>query len=136
MRLWIGVSLLAGALLGLLVSPAAAADTKKLGLEASLVDADKNAAEASAVVRVEVVGADLIDPALATPGSKAIQAHLHYRVDEGPVIATPVAKLAFHELTAGRHRIEVVLADSEHKPLGPSQILEVTIPARLVGIDQ
>jgi hypothetical protein len=127
--------LLTGALFCLLVSPMATAD-KKLGLEASLVDADKNAAEASAVVRVEVVGADLIDPALATPGSKAIQAHLHYRVDEGPVIATPVAKLAFHDLTAGRHRIEVVLADSEHKPLGPSQILEVTIPARLVGYDQ
>lgn len=127
--------LLTGALFCLLVSPMATAD-KKLGLEASLVDADKNAAEASAVVRVEVVGADLIDPALATPGSKAIQAHLHYRVDEGPVIATPVAKLAFHDLAAGRHRIEVVLADSEHKPLGPSQILEVTIPARLVGFDQ
>jgi hypothetical protein len=106
---------------------------KKLGLEASLVDADANAATGAAVVRVEVTGADLIDPALANPASKTIQAHLHYRVDEGPVIATPVAKLAFHELTTGRHRIEVVLADREHKPLGPSQILEVTIPPRRVG---
>ena len=69
------------------------------------------------------------------PGSKAIRP-FHYKVDDRSVIATPVAKLAFHELAAGRHRIEVVLADSEHKPLGPSQILEVTIPARLVGIDQ
>jgi hypothetical protein len=126
--------LLTGALFCLLVSPMATAEPK-LGLEASLVDADANAQQASAVVRVEVVGADLIDPALATPGSKAIQAHLHYRVDDGPVIATPVAKLAFHDLAAGRHRIEVTLADPEHKPLGPSQILEVTIPARLVGID-
>jgi hypothetical protein len=128
---WIPLS---GALLLLLGSPVAMAQPK-LDLEASLVDADANAQQASAVVRVEVVGADLIDPALATQGSKAIQAHLHYRVDEGPVIATPVAKLAFHDLSAGRHRIEVALADREHKPLGPSQILEVMIPARLVGID-
>lgn len=127
--------LLTGLLFCLLVSPMAIAD-KKLGLEASLVDVEANAKKASAVVRVEVVGADLIDPDLATPGSKAIQAHLHYKVDDGPVIATPVAKLAFHELAVGRHRIEVVLADSEHKPLGPSQILEVTIPARLVGLDR
>jgi hypothetical protein len=126
--------LLTGVLLFLLGSPLAMAQPK-LDLEASLVDADANAQQATAVVRVEVVGADLIDPALATPGSKAIQAHLHYRVDDGPVIATPVAKLAFHDLTAGRHRIEVVLADREHKPLGPSQILEVMIPARLVGAD-
>jgi hypothetical protein len=127
--------LLTGALFCLLVSPMATAD-KQLGLEASLVDADQNAKNASAVVRVEVTGADLIDPELATPGSKAIQAHLHYKVDDGPVIATPVAKLAFHDLAAGRHRIEVVLADSEHKPLGPSETLEVTIPARFAGYDR
>ena len=124
--------LLTGLLFCLMVSPMAIAD-KKLGLEASLVDADENAKKATAVVRVEVVGADLIDPDLATPGSKAIQAHLHYKVDDGPVIATPVSKLAFHDLAAGRHRIEVVLADPEHKPLGPSETLEVVIPARMAG---
>ena len=53
----------------------------------------------------------------------------------GPLLlAGTVLLLAglFHDLVTGRHRIEVVLADSEHKPLGPSQILEVTIPARMV----
>jgi hypothetical protein len=125
------LSLLMGALLCWLVWPAAAAD--KLELQASLVDMDANAAKQSAVVRVEVVGAELIDPELAKPGSRLVQAHLHYQVDDGPVIATPVAKLAFHGLASGKHRIEVVLADSEHKPLGPSQTLEVMIPANLVG---
>jgi hypothetical protein len=113
------------------VWPAVAAET--LDLQASLVDMDANAAKQSAVVRVDVVGAELVDPELAKPGAKLVQAHLHYRVDDGPVIATPVAKLAFHGLTSGKHRIEVVLADSEHKPLGPSEILEVMIPAKLVG---
>jgi len=125
-------STLAGTLLCLVVWPGAAG---KPGLEARLVDAESNAIKASAVVRVEVVGVELIDPDLATPDSKAIQAHLHYRVDDGPVIATPVAKLAFHGLTAGRHRIEVVLADSDHQPLGPSQKLEVTIPTRAARQD-
>ena len=124
-------SLLLGALLCWLVWPAMAAE--KLDLQASLVDVDANAAKQSAVVRVEVVGAELIDPELAKPGAKMVQAHLHYRVDDGPVIATPVTKLAFHGLVSGRHRIEVALADSQHKPLGPSQTLEVMIPAKLVG---
>jgi hypothetical protein len=126
--------LVTAALLGWLVAPALAAD--ELEMQASLVDAEKNAAKGNAEVRVDVKGAELIDPALAKPGATPVQAHLHYRVDDGPVIATPVQKLSFHELSSGRHRIEVVLADPEHKPLGPSETLEVTIPARLVGRQQ
>jgi hypothetical protein len=130
-------SLLMAVLLCWLVWPAAAAEkaaSGKLELQASLVDMDSNAAKQSAVVRVEVEGAELVDPELAKPDAKLVQAHLHYRVDDGPVIATPVTKLAFHGLTSGRHRIEVALADSEHKPLGPTQTLEVMIPANpMVG---
>jgi len=123
-------STLLAALVCLLASPAAAG---KPGLTAKLVDEKANSIHASAVVQVEVVGVELIDPALATTSSQAIQAHLHYRVDAGPVIATPVAKLAFHDLAAGPHRIEVVLADSNHEPLGPREVLEVTIPAKSSG---
>jgi len=63
-------STLAGTLLCLLVWPAAAG---KLGLTARLVDEASNASKATAVVQVEVVGVELIDPALAAPGSKASQ---------------------------------------------------------------
>jgi hypothetical protein len=94
---------------------------------ARLVDPDANSVRSTAIVQVDVVGVELVDPALATPGAKPDQAHLHYRVDEGPVIATPTAKLAFHDLSVGRHRIEVSLAGPDHLPLGPSQVLELVI---------
>jgi hypothetical protein len=56
------------------------------------------------------------------------QGHLHYRVDKGPVIATPTPKLSLHELAPGAHTILVMLVGNDHKPLGPQQELNVTVP--------
>jgi hypothetical protein len=56
------------------------------------------------------------------------QGHLHYQVDDGPVIATTATKLSFHGLKPGAHKIVVTLAANDHSPLGPQQALEVTIP--------
>ncbi len=56
------------------------------------------------------------------------QGHLHYQVDKGPVVATPTAKLTWHDLTPGTHTIVVMLAGNDHKPLGPQQQLTVTVP--------
>jgi hypothetical protein len=55
--------------------------------------------------------------------------HIHYRLDGGPVIATPVTRLAFHELAPGQHTVTVMLAAPDHTPLGPQQTLTFTIPA-------
>jgi len=57
------------------------------------------------------------------------QGHLHYQVDDGPVIATPGTKLSFHGLKTRSHRIVVMLAANDHSPLGPQETLQVTIPA-------
>ena len=98
-------------------------------MTAKLVDPEKKAAERAATVEVTTSGVELVDP--ATSGEKAMpgQGHLHYQVDNGPVVATPGAKLSFHELTPGSHTILVVLAGNDHKPLGPQQQLTVTVPA-------
>jgi hypothetical protein len=56
------------------------------------------------------------------------QGHVDYQVVKGPIIATPTAKLSFHELTPGAHTIVVVLAGNDHKPLGPQQQLTVSVP--------
>jgi hypothetical protein len=98
-------------------------------LTARLVDADAKAAKGSAVVEVKVMDLKLVDPATSNEKAKPGEGHLHYQVDGGPVIATPTAKLAFHGLAPGVHRIEVVLAGNDHKPLGPEQTLELTVPA-------
>lgn len=97
-------------------------------MTAKLVDPDKKAAGRAATVEVTTSGVELVDPALSNEKPVAGQGHLHYQVDKGPVIATPSAKLSFHELTPGPHTITVVLAGNDHKPLGPQQQLTVTVP--------
>lgn len=97
-------------------------------MTAKLVDPDKKAAEHAATVEVTTSGVQLIDPAMANEKPAAGQGHLHYQVDNGPVVATPSAKLSFHELTPGSHTIRVILAGNDHKPLGPQQQLTVTVP--------
>lgn len=97
-------------------------------LTARLVDPEKKAKEKTATVQVTVKGIALIDPAAVKEQPRKGQGHLHYRVDDGPVIATTAPKLSFHELSPGQHRILVMLAANDHSPLGPQQTLNVTIP--------
>jgi len=98
------------------------------GLTASLVDPAINARDKTATVKVQVTGVKLIDPALTNKKPTKGQGHLHYRVDDGPVIATTTTKLSFHELKPGKHQIVVMLANNDHSPAGPQQTLEVTVP--------
>jgi hypothetical protein len=97
-------------------------------LTASLVDAEKNAKEKTATVEVRLTGVDMIDPAMTNKRPMKGQGHLHYQVDNGPVIATTATKLSFHELSPGKHKIVVMLANNDHSPAGPQQILEITVP--------
>ena len=97
-------------------------------MTAKLIDADKKAAGRAATVEVTTSGIELVDPAISMEKAVAGQGHLHYQVDKGPVIATPSAKLSFHELAPGPHTILIVLAGNDHKPLGPQQQLTVTVP--------
>ena len=97
-------------------------------MTAKLVDPEKKAKEKTATVQVTVKGVSLIDPAATGERPRKGQGHLHYRVDDGPVIATTAPKLSFHELSPGQHKILVMLAANDHSPLGPEQTLTITIP--------
>jgi hypothetical protein len=99
-----------------------------LKLTAVLVDAEAKAQKKEATVKVTVTGARMTDPAIAKEKPKTGQAHLHYQVDSGPIIATTSTKLSFHELTPGVHKIMVVLSANDHSPLGPQETLTVRIP--------
>ena len=125
---------IAGAALSLMMAgPLVYAQTPgaatKATMTAKLVDADKKAAEKTATVEVTISGVELVDPAMSKEKAVPGQAHLHYQVDKGPVVATPSAKLSFHDLTPGTHTILVVLAGNDHQPLGPQEQLTVTVPA-------
>ncbi len=97
-------------------------------MTATLVDPEKKAQQKAATVSVEVGGIKLIDPATVMEKPGTGEGHLHYQVDDGPVIATTTTKLSFHGLTPGAHKIVVMLAGNDHNPLGPQQTLNVTIP--------
>ena len=109
----------------MLAAAAGAAPT----FDASLKDADAKAKKAEATVEIKVTDIQLIDPASVGEKPQAGQGHLHYKVDDGPVIATTAPKLSFHELTRGDHRFELTLVGNDHKPLLPSKTLKVTIPS-------
>lgn len=99
----------------------------KAQLTAELVDAEKNGARGAATVAVKVIGLSLTDPAAAKEVPKAGQGHLHYQLDDGPVVATTAPKLSFHGLKPGEHRVVVMLAGNDHQPLGPEQTLSVRV---------
>jgi hypothetical protein len=98
-------------------------------LKASLVDPEKKAMEASATVKVEVSGAKLTDPSLHHGKLIPGEVHIHYRLDDGPIVATPDPKLTWHELSPGKHTFTVNLADNEHHMVGQPQTLTVEVPA-------
>jgi hypothetical protein len=102
----------------------------KATMTAKLVDADAKASQRAATVEVTTSGVQLVDPGISMEKAVAGQGHLHYQLDKGPIIATPTAKLSFHELAPGPHTIVVMLAGNDHKPLGPQQQLSVTVPAQ------
>lgn len=97
-------------------------------MTARLIDAKKNAKQHTVIVDVQVSGIQLIDPMYVTNKSDPTQAHLHYQVDNGVVIATPSSKMSFHGLVTGRHHIAVQLANAQHAAVGAQADLFVTIP--------
>jgi hypothetical protein len=107
---------------------AAASSKTNATLKAELVDPAKKAKGKEATVKVDVSGAEIVDPATVNEKAKAGQGHLHYTVDDGPTIATTAKKLSFHGLKSGKHTIKVALAGNDHSPLGPEQTLDVEIP--------
>lgn len=109
-------------------SPPQGGDARPVTFKATLVDAEKKARRKEATVRVEVAGVELVDPASVNEQPKSGQGHLHYQVDDGPIIATTAAKLSFHGLAAGQHKIVVTLAANDHSPAGRQETLTVTIP--------
>jgi Family of unknown function (DUF6130) len=110
------------------MEPATTTGANAMSITAKLMDPEAKAKKQAATVSVAIRGVRIVDPALS--GEKPIkgQGHLHYQVDDGPIVATTVPKLSFHGLKPGTHSIMVQLAANDHTPLGPEQRLSVTIP--------
>jgi len=113
------------------VAPAAKAALPEPGgpaLRAELVDPVKKAQKGWATVNATATGISIVDPGLAQDIPKIGEGHFHYQVDSGPIIATTAAKLSFHELSAGNHRITVTLVGNDHLPVAEPVVLNVSVP--------
>lgn len=97
-------------------------------LTAKLIDMERKAGKKEATVQAEVRNVTITDPAAAGEQAQPGQAHFHYQVDTGPVVATTVSKLSFHGLSPGPHLVTVTLAGNDHQPVAPPVVLPVRIP--------
>lgn len=127
-RIVVAAVVVLGLLIGLPGNTFAKTKPAAPGLTVKLIDADQKAQKKSATVSVQVRGLRLVDPASVKEIPAKGQGHLHYRLDNGPIIATTVTKLSFHELASGPHSFTVSLAANDHSPLGPSETVAVTVP--------
>jgi hypothetical protein len=126
----LGVSLLASGAGDLraqqtLATPKSPAAT--YSMKAEMVETENKAKRREATIVVTTGGIQLVDPTTAKE-AKIGEGHLHYRVDDGPVIATTATKLSFHELSSGEHKISVTLAGNDHKPLTDAITFIMTVP--------
>lgn len=140
-RVMVGsVGVLAGATLAQAAEPPtqAAQQAQTVGSHAAvppafsavLVAPEQLARQRSVMVQVTAPKMAWVEPAEAAGVAQPGQGHLHYRVDDGPIIDTANPLLTFHALSPGRHTIAVELASNDHRPVGrPIQLLTVTIPA-------
>lgn len=106
-------------------------DTQGGGLvtfEAKLVNPAVKAKDKTATVEVKVEASHIVDPDSTDGKPHPGQHHLHYQLDNGPIVATTATKLSFHNLTPGQHTIKVSLAENDHTPVGRENVLTVTIP--------
>lgn len=96
--------------------------------EAKLVNPAVKAKDKTATVEVKVEASHMVDPDSTDGKPHTGQRHLHYQLDNGPIVATTATKLSFHNLTPGQHTIKVSLAENDHTPVGRENVLTITIP--------
>jgi uncharacterized protein DUF6130 len=99
-------------------------------VQASLVNESDLASKGTAMVQATTTGIDIVDPATRNEQAKEGEGHLHYRVDDGPIVATTAEQLSFVGLPPGEHRITVELAGNDHKPIGDPQSLTTNITGK------
>lgn len=93
--------------------------TGNVTLTATLVDKATLAAKKMASLNVTVKGATIAHGA---------DAHIHYQLDNGPIIATSDTKLMFANLSPGSHTLVVTVANHQHQPLSDPQTITFNIP--------
>lgn len=96
-------------------------------LTAEMVDKDANAKKRRVVVQVQTDGVEMVDPVSVNEPNLG-QAHIEYRLDNGPAQQTTSKTETFETLPPGWHRVYVRLLSNDNHPIGKPTTLSVHIP--------
>jgi hypothetical protein len=93
-----------------------------------LVDPKTSVQSHKAVIEVQTDGLKMVDPAAVNHEPKFDEAHIRYRLDNGPIQDTTSKTWTFENLSSGQHVIRVALATSDDHQLGEEESLRVKVP--------
>ncbi len=96
-------------------------------LEVSLVDADRNAENKRAVVRIEVWGVELVQPQ-PNEQPNLTKSYVTYQLDDGEPVKTAEEEHAFENISPGYHHVYVQLAYLSGEPRGARLTVTVHVP--------
>lgn len=96
-------------------------------LKARLADREDNARKRRAVVVVQTDGVKLT-PAESESIPRLNEAHIQYKLDDGPVQNSTELTWTFDDLSPGKHEIHVSLAGNDNRAIGKGMTLTVTVP--------
>jgi hypothetical protein len=78
---------------------------------------------------VHTDGVQIVDPGGTGSSSPSLaQAHLQYRVDDGPTVSTTTRRIQVDSLSPGEHQIHVALVGNDNMPLGRQTTLNLHVP--------
>jgi hypothetical protein len=93
-----------------------------------LVNPKANAQNHKAVVEVQTDGLKIVDPASTNGEPRLDEAHIQYRLDNGPIQNTTSKTWTFEHLSRGEHLIRVALASNDDHQLGREKSLKLNVP--------
>ena len=93
-----------------------------------LVDQGVNARQHKVVIEVETDGLKMVDPASVNHEPRSDEAHIQYRLDDGPIENSTSKTWTFDNLSAGEHLIRVAVAASDNHQLGREKIFRLRVP--------
>jgi hypothetical protein len=96
-------------------------------VRAAVINEHSNAKNHIAEVEVQTDGVQLVEPSAAAHSAKLDEAHIQYRLDDGPSQNTTSTRLRFENLPRGTHLIRIALAGNDNHPIGKTTTLKIKI---------
>jgi hypothetical protein len=93
-----------------------------------LVNPKANSRNHKAVIEVQTDGLELVDAVAANHEPRFDEAHIQYRLDNGPIQNTTSKTWTFEHLSPGEHLVRVALATSDDHQLGAETSLKIKVP--------